>query len=90
MFHQKDRCESCHSFSNTFIVIHLAKRVADEPIAVGSQKRCRIINSAQFGIKQRQRKTGGNGNAKYCIQQMAQKAVFVRQLRQQVANDSPA
>jgi hypothetical protein len=42
---QKDRCESCHSFSNIVIVIHLVKRVAGEPIHVGSQIRRRIFNS---------------------------------------------
>ena len=45
VFCQKDRYESCHSFSNIVIVIQLAKRLADEPIPVGSQNRRRIINS---------------------------------------------
>ena len=56
VFHQKDRCVSYHSFSNIVIVIHLVKRVAGEPIHVGSQKRRRIFNSESNSDNEEQEK----------------------------------
>jgi hypothetical protein len=72
---QKDRCESCHSFSNIVIVIHLVKRVAGEPIHVGSQIRRRIFNSESNSDNEKQEEMQTQNVVP--IQQMAQKAVVV-------------